>query len=132
MLIPGTVKGIKEGAEAATKTAGDAIRRGLPDVSRTENPISAKEFAQLPDTGTIDPKRIQTMQDSIRPEFKDDRTLTETIEGLRSGKIKPEEIPPVRIGELYGDIYTLDHRRMATFTPLTAAGSLLSARRGCP
>ncbi len=115
VLIPGTVKGIKEGAEAATKTAGDAIRRGLPDVSRTENPISAKEFAQLPDTGTIDPKRVRTMQMGVSGRFGDRHSLEETIEGLRKGNVKPEHIPPIRVGEFEGEIYTMDHRRLIAF-----------------
>ncbi len=41
--------------------------------------------------------------------------MEDTIEGLRSGKIKPEDIPPVRIGEVNGEVYTLDHRRLVTF-----------------
>ena len=55
------------------------------------------------------------MQDNIRPSFRDDRSLEETIESLRSGKIKPEDIPPIRIGEINGEIYTLDHRRLVAF-----------------
>ncbi len=41
--------------------------------------------------------------------------MEDTIEGLRSGKIKPEDIPPVRIGEVNGEVYTLDHRRLVAF-----------------
>lgn len=87
----------------------------LSDVSKAENPISAKEFAQLPDSGSIDPKRLRTMQDSAGPTFRDKKTLEATIEGLRNGTIKPEDIPPVRVTEVNGEVYTLDHRRLIAF-----------------
>lgn len=115
VFLPGTVKGAKDGVKTVAEGIEGASRRALSDVSKAENPISAKEFAQLPDSGSIDPKRLRTMQDSVGTKFRDGHSLEETIDGLRKGTIKPEDIPPVRIGEFNGEIYTLDHRRVVAF-----------------
>lgn len=115
VFLPGTVKGAKDGVKAATEGVEGAIRHTLPDASKAENPITAKEFAQLPDSGSIDPKRIRTMQDNVGSRFRDGRSLEDTIDGLRRGTIKPEDIPPIRVGEINGEIFTLDHRRLVAF-----------------
>lgn len=44
--------------------------------------------------------------------FKDDQTLQATIDGLKSGQISPDDLPPIRVFEKDGLIYSLDNRRL--------------------
>ncbi len=109
--------------ERAVRVAGRASKAGdmvaspvrLPEISRTRNPMTPDAFRKLPDSGTIDPFRIRSAQDSVRKTFRDRRSLEEMIEGLRSGKVRPEDIPPILIVEADGKVITLDHRRLVAF-----------------
>ncbi|CCQ72490.1 hypothetical protein [Magnetospira sp. QH-2] len=75
--------------------------------------MSAKEFEALPDEGTIDPLRLRTMQSDIKREFntRDRKPLENTIDDIRNG----QNIPPVRIAEINGQTFTLDHRRVVAY-----------------
>ncbi|MBL3876142.1 hypothetical protein, partial [Pseudomonas syringae] len=68
----------------------------------------------LPDnlTGYANPKDIRFTQDSVSNTFKDGQTLQSTIDGLKSGKISPDDLPPIRVFEKDGMIYSLDNRRL--------------------
>ncbi|MCB1154472.1 hypothetical protein KDL45_12535, partial [bacterium] len=84
----------------------------LPSKSVTVNPYTVDEFRALPQSGTLDPKRIRTMQNSVNDEFRDGRRLVDTIKELKSGETKTIHIDPIRIGEIDGQVFTLDHRRV--------------------
>lgn len=89
----------------------------LPRQSLTKDPMGAEEFEKLPEQGRMDPNRIRTKQDSIRrqitgPDGESKEPIEDLIEGLKSGKVKPETLPPIRVFEEDGKIYTLDHRRL--------------------
>ena len=86
--------------------------------------LTADEFRALPDRGRIDPQSVRTSQFSIREEFQAKRdalgkkrqpTIGELARGLRSGDKKPEKIPAIRIIELNGHVYSVDHRRLIAF-----------------
>ena len=86
--------------------------------------LTADEFRDLPDRGRIDPQRVRTSQSSIREKFQAKRdasgkkrqpTVGEMARGLISGDKKPEKIRAIRIVELNGHVYTLDHRRLVAF-----------------
>jgi filamentous hemagglutinin len=68
----------------------------------------------LPDnlTGYANPKDIRFTQDSVSNTFKDGQTLQSTIDGLKSGKISPDDLPPIRVFEKDGAVYSLDNRRL--------------------
>lgn len=68
----------------------------------------------LPDnlTGYANPQDIRFTQDSVSNTFKDGQTLQSTIDGLKSGKISPNDLPPIRIFEKDGAVYSLDNRRL--------------------
>ena len=63
-------------------------------------------------TGYANPKDIRFTQDSVSNTFKDGQTLQSTIDGLKSGKIYPHDLPPIRVLEKDGTVYSLDNRRL--------------------
>ena len=64
---------------------------------------------------TIDPKQVRFSQDSISYKFKDGGTIDDLAKGLQNGKISVDEVPPKRLVQRNGEIYTLDNRRLAAF-----------------
>ena len=85
-------------------------RPQIPSVSKTENPMEKREYDSLPENGKINPKRIRTMQDTISRRFRDGKSLEETRDDFAAGKA--DDIPPIRIYERDGKVWTLDHRRL--------------------
>jgi hypothetical protein len=63
----------------------------------------------------IDPKTIRFTQDSIASRFRNGNAIADTIAGLKSGAIKPSDLPPIRIFERDGTLWTLDNRRLHVF-----------------
>lgn len=63
-------------------------------------------------TGYANPKDIRFTQDSVSNTFKDGQTLQSTIDGLKSGEISPDDLPPIRVFEKDGAVYSLDNRRL--------------------
>jgi filamentous hemagglutinin len=82
---------------------GDAAKAG-----------GAKLPSALPEnlTGLANPADIRFTQSSVSSTFKDGTTLQATIDGLKSGKILPEDLPPIRVFEKDGLVYSLDNRRL--------------------
>ena len=80
--------------------------------------MTEAEYLALPNEGLIDPNRIRTLQNSIIPRFKikpgegNAKRLKETIDELRSGATRPEDIPAVRVTSLNGGVWSIDHRRL--------------------
>ncbi|MEU1896242.1 hypothetical protein [Streptomyces pristinaespiralis] len=54
-------------------------------------------------------------QDNVKGSYKDGRHIQDAIDDLVAGRISPNEIPPIRIFERDGKIYSLDNRRLYTF-----------------
>jgi Hemagglutinin repeat len=103
-------------------TAGIIIKKrgGIdPHVDAPPPPrnfLSPDDFAKLPATGTIDPKTIRFSQDSISADFKNGAgSVDALIADLKSGKVDPASIPPIRIVERDGQIFSLDNRRLFAF-----------------
>ncbi|WP_169729095.1 toxin TcdB middle/N-terminal domain-containing protein [Methanolobus tindarius] len=67
--------------------------------------------------GKIDPQKVRYTQDDIGRYFKnrEEGTVYELIEGLKNGNIDPSDIPPIRIYEMDGKIYSIDNRRLYAF-----------------
>ncbi len=61
-----------------------------------------------------------------RTSFSDGTPLQNTIDALKSGGLKPEQIDPIRIFEKDGKIFTLDNRRLFA---AHQAGTKVSTRR---
>ncbi len=66
-------------------------------------------------TDYMNPNKIRFTQDSHGYDFKDGHSYDKLVEGLKSGKIKPNQIPPIRVFEEGGKIWTLDNRRLHAF-----------------
>lgn len=62
-----------------------------------------------------DPFAIRFSQRSIAGRFKDGTTVEELAVGLRTGFVKPNDLPPIRVVERAGLLFTLDNRRLEAF-----------------
>jgi hypothetical protein len=65
--------------------------------------------------GTIDPKLVRFSQDTVSPRFSTGQTIEQTAAGLRSGYVKPDDLPTVRLHYQDGNLHTLDNRRLVAF-----------------
>lgn len=64
----------------------------------------------------VDPKLVRFSQSSISSRFgRGGGTIEELVNGLRSGRIRPEDVPPLRLVERDGELFTLDNRRLEAF-----------------
>ncbi len=61
------------------------------------------------------PRDIRYTQGSISKTFRDNKPITETIEGLRSGTLSPNQIDPIRTITQNEKTYSLDNRRLFAF-----------------
>lgn len=66
-------------------------------------------------TQRINPKVVRFSQDSVGSGFRDGGSIDELVAGLRSGDIRPGDVPPIRVLRRDGDLYTLDNRRLEAF-----------------
>ena len=71
--------------------------------------VASKTLAK---SGFINPNKIRYTQNSIKSSFSNGDSVYDTIKGLKSGKIKPGDIPEIRIFEKHGQLYTLDNRSL--------------------
>ena len=63
----------------------------------------------------LSPQSIRFSQNSIQATFKDGRSVEDVAAGLRSGQINPNDMPPIRLVERDGKLFTLDNRRLEAF-----------------
>ena len=77
------------------------------------NPKNAKVIGSS--LGTINPKSVHFTQDSISGRFKNGSSVENTISGLKTGAISPDNFPPIRIFEIDGTLFSLDNRRLYVF-----------------
>jgi RHS repeat-associated protein len=78
-------------------------------------PVGSLSFDALAETGEIDAGAVRFSQDSIKSTFTDGRSVAELAEGLKNGTIDPASVPPIRILEKNGQIFSLDNRRLAAY-----------------
>ncbi|EOX5984982.1 RHS repeat-associated core domain-containing protein, partial [Proteus mirabilis] len=65
--------------------------------------------------GNINPKDVRYMQSSIKNQTGE-YTVLGNADSLLNGTLKPSDLPPIKIWkDDLGKIWTLDHRRLATF-----------------
>jgi hypothetical protein len=85
--------------------------------------ITPDDFRKLPDKGFVDPQRIRTSQERFNEEFgkpfipgvPESKKIGFLVDGLKSGRIKPQDVDPIMLVEWRGDIYSTDHRRLIAF-----------------
>jgi hypothetical protein len=77
----------------------------------------------------VDPNEVRFSQHSISYRFRDGGTIDDLAEGLRTGQIRPEDVPPLRLLEKDGRYFTLDNRRLEAFR---RAGAKIPWRMATP
>jgi hypothetical protein len=77
--------------------------------------VGERAAVRLAERGTISPAAVRFSQDSIRGTFRDGGSVKQLTADLRSGAVDAASIPPIRLLERDGKIYTLDNRRLAAF-----------------
>jgi hypothetical protein len=63
----------------------------------------------------MDPNQVRFSQDSVSYWLSEGQTIDDLAEGLRTGQVHVEDIPPLRLVEIGGLLYTLDNRRLEAF-----------------
>jgi hypothetical protein len=108
-------KALKGGGSAAKAAKGG---KGLRNGARAEKGLEGGgECARTGErsAGTIDPAAVRFSQSSIRPSFSSGGTIEDLAEGLRNGSVDPAKLPPIRLVDRKGVLYTLDNRRLWAF-----------------
>jgi hypothetical protein len=59
--------------------------------------------------------------------FKDGQSLQSTVDALKSGKISPDDLPPIRVFEKDGIVYSLDNRRLLAASQAGVPVKIVSA-----
>ena len=94
-------------------TGAGALVKGIKETG--EKFAKKITFKSLSNTGFVNPMLIRFSQNSISSVFKDGTTIYDLIKKLKNKTIDPKLIPPIRIVEKDGLIYTLDNRRLKVF-----------------
>lgn len=70
------------------------------------------------ESGTIDPSLVRFTQDSISPNFKNGSSISDLVDALNGpdGADVASQVPPIRLVQQNGLLYTLDNRRLAAFS----------------
>jgi len=97
--------------EALSYTGGGGEAKAL--LKGTIAFLERKEFQALATEGVINAKMIRFSQDNIKSEFKGGGDLNKLIDLLKTGN--KVNIPPIRIVEKDGMVFTLDNRRLYVF-----------------
>jgi hypothetical protein len=63
----------------------------------------------------MDPNQVRFSQSSISYWLRKGETIDDLAEGLKSGRIHPQDVGPLRLFEKGGQLYTLDNRRLEAF-----------------
>jgi RHS repeat-associated protein len=111
----GTAAAVSRSVQAGYSRAAPALSQGWASSKAILG--SKSGHVRLPG-GTIDrlnPKQIRFTQNSIASKFGNKNSLNETIHGLKSGKISPNDFPAIRTFKRDGLTFSLDNRRLHVF-----------------
>jgi RHS repeat-associated protein len=64
----------------------------------------------------LNPNDIKFTQGFVSPNFSDGGTISEAVSKIRAGELKVTDFPPINIVEKNGTLFTLDNRRLVTFS----------------
>ncbi|WP_083755909.1 RHS repeat-associated core domain-containing protein [Methanosarcina acetivorans] len=96
----------------------DITRKALKDqISReVKEEVLENAAKNAGKSGMIDPSKVRYTQSSISRTFSNsDETVDDLIEGLKNGNVDPSKVEPIRIFEMNGKLYSLDHRRLYAY-----------------
>jgi hypothetical protein len=80
--------------------------RGAPEAATSE---------AVATSGEIDPAIIRFTQNSISSTFRDGGSVADLARRLQAGAVNPYDIPPIRLVEHQGNLFSLDNRRLVAF-----------------
>jgi hypothetical protein len=101
----------------AAAAARVPAKPGAAAVSAGEKALAADAAVgvKTAEKGFIDPKNVRFCQDSCSSSFRAGGSINELADGLKSGRIKPGDVPAIRVFERDGKLFTLDNRRLEAF-----------------
>jgi len=88
---------------------------GTPQYSAPPNPPTVEALSTLtieidtPSVEFMDPQSIRFTQNSVSQNFADGRPVVDLANGLSTGEIDPSSVPPIRVVEFDGNLYSLDN-----------------------
>jgi hypothetical protein len=101
---------ISDAAKRDIRLAGAEKEKTYEDLVN-EGKLKITIPTDLPEEGLISPSKLNAAQSDFSTEnFKGGRPLYELVNELRNGK-DPRSIEPVRVFQMDGKLFTLDHRR---------------------
>ncbi|HEY3140016.1 MAG TPA: RHS repeat-associated core domain-containing protein, partial [Acidimicrobiales bacterium] len=110
-----------EYAAAVGTAAHAAINQVSISVAMICGPLLAGAFGIGPSPaaggagGFVDPADVRFTQSDISQTFRDGRSVSDLASGLKSGAIDPASVPPIRLVERDGALFSLDNRRLVAF-----------------
>ena len=97
---------------AAVKGLFGLLRGGFSFLFAEEGAVLlGKEAAE----GFINPNAVRFRQDTAKASFRNGGTIQEMADGLRSGALRADSVPAIRLVEREGKLFTLDNRRLEAF-----------------
>lgn len=117
-------KPVSEDVGGAAQSSGRELRQGerSPHASiataAQDLPqyLSPAEFAALPRAGSINAGGVRFSHNNISEKFRPPYgSMDNFIDDLKSGKVHPSEVKPIRIVVYNDGVYTLDNRRLHSF-----------------
>ncbi len=88
---------------------------GTPQYSAPPNPPTVEALSTLtieidtPSVEFMDPQSIRFTQNLVSQNFADGRPVVDLANGLSTGEIDPSSVPPIRVVEFDGNLYSLDN-----------------------
>jgi RHS repeat-associated protein len=106
--------GVSKGTRAA-ETAVDEVANVADDMAKGVARTGSEGIGSGP--VLRNPAELRFSQDSIRAGFRDPKfgSIDDLAEGLRTGRITPAEIKPIRLVKREGKLVTIDNRRLEAF-----------------
>ncbi len=88
---------------------GKAVLANMTKAVETFRKVGIKEIVKF------DAKTIRFTQNNMNNQFSDGKSVKGLIDDLKAGKVSGDDIPPIRVFEKDGKIYSLDNRRLKAF-----------------
>ncbi len=103
-----------EVAEAGQVLVSD-VREASASPSAEARGTSTTPSPRSVATNTVDPNTVRFSQDSAGATFRDGRSVSDMSADLKSGALNPSDVPPIRLVDQGGELFTLDNRRLIAF-----------------
>jgi hypothetical protein len=108
-------------AEDVHKTAYEIMRSGLGGFGTmavwSSPTAGVRAPAPVPTRDLIDPKNVRFTQNSVSANFKNGQSINDTAAALKgpNGPQITTQMPPIKVVQHEGQLFSLDNRRLSTF-----------------